>query len=51
LTVVVSFYGDGVYPHFVDRMGDPPPITKIRRQMIPLAAGRVLEIGAESGGP
>jgi ubiquinone/menaquinone biosynthesis C-methylase UbiE len=33
----------------VDLLGDPAPIKKVRRQMIPLAQGIVLEIGAGSG--
>ena len=45
----MPFYRDHVYPHLVDILGDPPPIKKIRRQMIPLAQGNVLEIGTGSG--
>ena len=45
----MSFYRDHIYPHLVDRLGDPPPIRKVRRQIIPLAQGRVLEIGVGSG--
>jgi ubiquinone/menaquinone biosynthesis C-methylase UbiE len=45
----MSFYKDHIYPLLVDRLGDPPPIRKIREQMIPLADGIVLEIGAGSG--
>ena len=45
----MSFYKDYVYPYLVDSLGDPPPIQKIRRQIIPLAQGKVLEIGAGSG--
>ena len=45
----MSFYRNYVYPQLVDRLGDPPPIENIRRQMIPLAQGNVLEIGAGSG--
>jgi ubiquinone/menaquinone biosynthesis C-methylase UbiE len=30
-------------------LGDPPPIRKIREQIIPLAKGNVLEIGVGSG--
>jgi ubiquinone/menaquinone biosynthesis C-methylase UbiE len=30
-------------------LGDPPPIEKVRQQIIPLARGEVLEIGAGSG--
>ena len=45
----MPFYRDTVYPHLVDKLGDPPPIKKIRQQMIPLAQGNVLEIGVGSG--
>lgn len=45
----MPFYRDRVYPYLVDRLGDPPPIEKIRGQIIPLAQGDVLEIGAGSG--
>src|SRR5512134_2207014 len=45
----MRFYKEYVYPYLVDRLGDPPPIQKIRQQLIPQAAGTVLEIGAGSG--
>lgn len=45
----MPFYRDYVYPRLVDMLGDPPPIQKIRQQIIPLAQGKVLEIGAGSG--
>jgi len=45
----MSFYRDFIYPYFVDILGDPPPIREIRRQLIPRAEGKVLEIGAGSG--
>ena len=45
----MPFYQDFVYPHLVDILGDPPPIRKIRRQIMPLAEGNVLEIGVGSG--
>jgi SAM-dependent methyltransferase len=45
----MPFYRDHVYPFLVDRLGDPPPIWKIRQQIIPLAQGTVLEIGAGTG--
>ena len=45
----MPFYRDTVYPRLVDLLGDPQPIEKVRRQMIHLAAGNVLEIGAGSG--
>lgn len=33
----------------MDVLGDPPPILKVRQQIIPLAQGKVLEIGVGSG--
>ncbi|HJS19582.1 MAG TPA: class I SAM-dependent methyltransferase [Anaerolineales bacterium] len=45
----MPFYRDYIYPHLVDMLGDPPPIREIRRQIIPLAEGNVLEIGVGSG--
>lgn len=45
----MPFYKEFVYPYIVDRLGDPPPIQKIRRHIIPQAHGKVLEIGVGSG--
>lgn len=45
----MPFYKDYLYPYLVDALGDPSPIQKIRQQIIPLAHGNVLEIGAGSG--
>ena len=45
----MPFYRDTVYPRLVEFLGDPPPIKKIRQQIIPLAQGKVLEIGIGSG--
>lgn len=45
----MPFYRDRVYPHLVNLLGDPPPIQEVRRRIIPLAQGDVLEIGAGSG--
>jgi ubiquinone/menaquinone biosynthesis C-methylase UbiE len=45
----MPFYKDHIYPRLVDRLGDPPPIQKIRQRIIPLAQGTVLEIGVGSG--
>jgi SAM-dependent methyltransferase len=45
----MPFYRDFIYPCLVDRLGDPPPIEKVRQQIIPLARGNFLEIGASSG--
>jgi SAM-dependent methyltransferase len=43
------FYKNHIYPYLVDILGDPPPILKVRQQIIPLAQGQVLEIGVGSG--
>ena len=45
----MPFYKDYIYPYLVDILGDPLPIQEIRRQIIPLAEGKVLEIGVGSG--
>jgi SAM-dependent methyltransferase len=45
----MPLYRDYIYPHLVDKLGNPPPIQKIRQQVIPLAHGEVLEIGVGSG--
>ena len=47
--MVIHFYRNLIYPYLVDAWGDPAPIQKIRQQIIPLAHGQVLEIGAGSG--
>ena len=45
----MPFYKDYIYPYLVDVLGDPTPILKIRQQIIPLAQGKVLELGVGSG--
>lgn len=45
----MSFYKDHIYPYLVDILGNPHPIQKVRHQIIPLAQGKVLEIGVGSG--
>lgn len=45
----MPFYRNTIYPLLVEKLGDPPPIKKIREQIIPLAKGIVLEIGSGSG--
>jgi ubiquinone/menaquinone biosynthesis C-methylase UbiE len=45
----MPLYKDYIYPYLVDILGDPAPIRKIRQQIIPLAQGKVLEIGVGSG--
>ncbi len=45
----MPFYGDHIYPHLVNALGNPEPIRKVRERIIPLGQGRVLEIGVGSG--
>ena len=45
----MPFYRDHIYPYLVDMLGDPRPIQEVRQQIIPLAQGKVLEIGVGSG--
>jgi SAM-dependent methyltransferase len=45
----MPFYKDHIYPYLVDVLGDPAPILKVRQQIIPMAQGKVLEIGTGSG--
>ena len=45
----MSFYEEYIYPFLVDKLGDPPPIRRVRQQLIPQAHGHILEIGAGSG--
>ena len=45
----MPLYKDYIYPYLVNNLGDPPPILKVRRQIISRAQGKVLEIGAGSG--
>ena len=45
----MPLFRDHIYPHLVEWLGDPPPIQKVRRQIIPWAQGTVLEIGVGSG--
>jgi SAM-dependent methyltransferase len=47
--IAMSFYRDHIYPHLISRLGNPPPIRKIRQWIIPWAQGKVLEIGVGSG--
>ena len=37
----MSFYGDRIYLHIVTALGNPPPVQKIRQQIIPMAMGTV----------
>lgn len=45
----MPFYRDHVYPHLVSALGNPKPIEDIRRLIVPLAQGSVLEIGVGPG--
>jgi SAM-dependent methyltransferase len=45
----MAFYRDHVYPHLVNVLGDPKPIREVRQRIIPLARGKVLEIGVGPG--
>lgn len=45
----MRFYRDRIYPVLVSALGNPQPIRNVRQQIIPLAKGSVLEIGAGSG--
>src|SRR6266849_6790077 len=45
----MPFYRDHIYPHLVRKLGDPQPIRDIRGRIIPLAEGKVLEIGVGPG--
>jgi SAM-dependent methyltransferase len=45
----MPFYRDHIYPHLVRKLCDPPPIREIRGRIIPLAEGKVLEIGVGPG--
>jgi len=45
----MPFYKDHVYPLLVSTLGNPKPIEDIRRHIVPLAQGSVLEIGVGPG--
>ena len=45
----MGFYRERIYPHIVDTLGNPKPIDDVRRRIIPLAQGDVLEIGVGPG--
>jgi len=49
LTAAMSFYRDRIYPHLVTVLGNPKPIEEIRRKILPMAQGTVLEIGVGPG--
>lgn len=45
----MSFYRERIYPHLVSALGNPKPIADIRKRILPLANGDVLEIGVGPG--
>jgi ubiquinone/menaquinone biosynthesis C-methylase UbiE len=45
----MPFYRDHIYPRLVSLLGDPKPIREVRQRIVPLAQGRVLEIGVGPG--
>ena len=45
----MPFYRDHIYPYLVSALGDPKPMREIRQRLIPLAQGKVLEIGVGPG--
>lgn len=45
----MPFYKDRVYPCLVSMLGNPKPIENIRKRLLPLACGDVLEIGVGPG--
>src|SRR5262249_42245395 len=45
----MPLYRDHIYPFLVSKLGDPEPIRRVRQQIIPLAQGKVLEIGIGAG--
>jgi len=47
--VVMGLYRDHIYPRLVSVLGNPKPIREIRKRVLPLASGKVLEIGVGPG--
>jgi len=47
--VGMAFYRDRIYPHIVSALGNPKPIDEIRRRLVPMARGDVLELGVGPG--
>ncbi len=45
----MPFYRDHIYPHLVSTLGDPKPIREVRQKLVPMAQGKVLEIGVGPG--
>jgi ubiquinone/menaquinone biosynthesis C-methylase UbiE len=45
----MPFYRNHIYPYLVSKLGDPPPIHQIRKLIVALAQGEVLEVGVGPG--
>jgi len=45
----MAFYRNRIYPHLVSILGNPKPIEEVRQRIVPLAQGKVLEIGVGPG--
>jgi SAM-dependent methyltransferase len=45
----MPFYRNFIYPQLVSKLGDPPPIRGIRKRIVTLAEGEVLEVGVGPG--
>ena len=45
----MSFYEERILPHIIDRACSLGQVMKLRSQLVPLAKGRVLEVGMGSG--
>jgi ubiquinone/menaquinone biosynthesis C-methylase UbiE len=45
----MPIYRDRIYPRLASSVGNPKPIRSLRRGLVPLAAGTVLEIGVGAG--
>jgi SAM-dependent methyltransferase len=45
----MPFYRDHIYPHLVNKLGNPKPIRDVRERMVSLAEGTVLEVGVGPG--
>lgn len=45
----MAVYRDLIYPKIVSALGNPKPIQEVRRRILPLAGGAVLEVGFGSG--
>ena len=45
----MAFYRNRIYPKIVRALGNPKPIDEIRRNIVPMALGDVLEVGVGPG--